>query len=89
MINPKDLSKWMRGSIVLQESPKNSWGCDVLQIKFALHNMLCGTLVLCAESSQMLAFGLSLEIRRGSVLCPYLQQSIEQRAGVAMWGDGS
>ena len=33
--------------------------------------MLCGTLVLRADSSQMLAVGLSLKIRQGSVSCLY------------------
>ena len=71
MINPKDWSNWVRGSIALYAPPKNSWGCAFCQMKFVIPSMLCGTLVLRADSSQMLVFGLSLEIQRSLVSCPY------------------
>ena len=72
MINSKNRSKWVCGSIALYEPPKDSWRCEACHIEFALPKMLCETLiVLCADSSQMLLFGLSLKIRRDSVSCPY------------------
>ena len=71
MVNPKDWSKWLRGSITLCEPQKNSWGREACQMEFARPKLLYGTFVLRADSSQMLAFGLSLKIRGGSVSCPY------------------
>ena len=63
MMSPKDWLKWVCRVVALYESPKNSCGCVVRQMKCALPNMLCGTLVLRTDSSQILAFGLSLKIR--------------------------
>ena len=87
MISPKDWLKWVRGFIVLYESPKNSWVCVVCQMKFAPPNMLCGTLVLCADFTNVAIWPVFKNPAEFSVVST--QQPVEQRAGVTMWSDGS